>query len=163
MRRAALALLLAALAACGSGAGDDPARGGQRAGRWLRAEGERAGKPLRWELREDYAALPAHPQLLTVSWHYRSGRADGQPDAAQRARFAAAEADLRGALRGEADLLATLDYDGQHDWYFSAASAAAYHAARRALPAEARRDLALYLDADTAAEFYSTLRRQAAP
>lgn len=154
---------LLALAACdggtahGNAAHDTAADNATRRGEWLRAEGEREGKPLVWNLRAAYAVTPARAQLLDVSWHYATARADGQPDAAMHARFAALETQLATALGTHADLVATLDYDGQHDWYWYADSADAYHLARNAMPDDARRDIALSVEADAQGEFYATL------
>lgn len=174
MRRIAAAALAFALAACGRGgpppvpasrddtaaSAVDPARGGARSGRWLRAEGERDGKPLVWEFRDAYAVTPTRVQLLNVSWHYATARADGQPEAPMQARFAALEAQLQSALGASADLVATLDYDGQHDWYWYADSAAAYHAVRALLPDDARRDIVLSVEPDPRGEFRAALEAE---
>lgn len=129
MKRLLLPLLLA-LSACSPSppppsapvapaVGPDPSLGGARTGTWARAEGERKGKPMIWSYREDYATDAARPRLLIVSQGVEAATDSSimqrlQPELDQR------EKRLREGLQAKAVLVAVLDWDQQHDWYFYA-------------------------------------------
>jgi hypothetical protein len=140
-----------------AGKNDDPSLGGRRAGQWQRAEGEREGKPLIWEMRAGYVVTAARPQLLNVSWHYVTDRVDGQAEDGLKLRFAALETKLVTALGAHADLVATLDYYGQHDWYWYADSAEVLQTARSVIATESWPQIAVSVEPDEKGEFYGAL------
>jgi hypothetical protein len=131
----------------------------QRDGDWVRAEGTREGKPMVWQMREHYTPMPTRAQLIVVSWHFASTRQDGQPDEPAQAQLADAEKRLLAALGAEATLVAVLDYDTQHDWYFYAADASLRDKAESVVAAPGR-DVTVTAEDDSKAEFYRALGRR---
>lgn len=138
----------------------DPARGGVRHGVWARAEAEREGQPIAWEYREDFSVAPPRrlPQLLVVS-EARQIPYVGQNDPALQHDFDARERLLLTALGSEAELVAVLDWNQQHDWFFYADASVTQDRVVAALGDLRGRDVRVTLEND-AQEFYATLKKR---
>jgi hypothetical protein len=138
----------------------DPARGGVRHGVWARAEAEREGRPIAWEYREDFSVAPPRrlPQLLVVS-EARQIPYVGQNDPALQHDFDARERLLLTALGSEAELVAVLDWNQQHDWFFYADASVTQDRVVAALGDLRGRDVRATLEND-AQEFYATLKKR---
>ncbi|MCQ4164262.1 hypothetical protein [Tahibacter harae] len=165
MKRLLLPLLLA-LGACSQApppaapaAGPDPSLGGARAGTWVRAEGERKGQAMIWTYREDFVPDAARPRLLVVSQGVEAATSSQvmqplQPELDQR------EKRLREGLRGKAELVAVLDWDQQHDWYFYAVPELASDEVTALLGDVKFADIRTTLEDDPAFDFYRTLLKR---
>ena len=168
MKRLLLPLLLA-LSACSPApppsapaapaVGPDPSLGGARAGTWVRAEGERKGKGMIWTYREDFTPSAARPRLLVVSQGVEAATDDAvmqrlQPELDQREKL------LREGLQGKAELVAVLDWDQQHDWYFYAVPELGSDEVTALLGESKSADVRTTLEDDPEFAFYRTLRER---
>lgn len=139
----------------------DPARGGRRAGAWARAETEREKLPIAWEYREDYAPSAPRllPRLIVVS-QAREIPYLGQAEAAVQAAFDVREQRLVEGLRGQAELVAVLDWRQQHDWFFYAQAGVSEAMVGAALGDIRDLDIRISIEDDAAQQFYRTLRER---
>jgi len=156
MRVLLLTVLVAVLAACQPAAPAMPARDGS----WVRAEGLREIKPIVWQLRENYTVAPPRTQLLVVSWHFNTQRDNGQPDFDNEKDFAKVEAELSATLREHGTLVAVLDFNTQHDWYWYVDDAALKTRVEESLKSTPPRDIAVSVEDDAKAEFYGSLKKR---
>lgn len=134
----------------------DPAREGS----WLRAEGKRQGMPIVWQMLENHAVAAPRTQLLVVSWHFKSSRNDGQLDEAAKNESLAIEKTLVTALEAHAQLVAVMDFNTQHDWYFYADDAAIKRQAEDAVKSTPQRDILVTVEDDATGRFYSALKQK---
>lgn len=137
----------------------DPARGGARAGTWLRAESRKDGKPIAWEYRDDYVARAERARLIVVSLGHED-TFDGSIPASRQRDYDEREQRLREALKDRAELVATLDWNQQHDWFFYAAADLAREDVESAAGERSFSDLQIALEDDPAFDFYRTLRQR---
>jgi hypothetical protein len=152
----ALAACQPASAPATSGTASDPVREGS----WVRAEGSRQGKPIVWQMLENYSVAAPRPQLLVASWHFSSSSDDGQPDPDAKKVAQAIETKLVTSLQSHAKLVAVLDFNTQHDWYFYADDTAVKAQAEDAVKSEPPRDIVVSVEDDAAGQFYASLRQR---
>jgi hypothetical protein len=139
--------------------GPDPSLAGARSGTWVRAEGERKGKPMIWTYREDFVPGAARPKLLVVSMGVESATDAAtmhhlQPELDQH------EKNLREGLQGKAELVAVLDWDQQHDWYFYASPELSSDAVTALLGKASMANIQTTLEDDPEFAFYRTLQQR---
>lgn len=175
MNKLAVCLVCFTLAACSSTetpapssapdtasatAARDPARGGVRPGRWLRADSQRQGVPITWEFRDDVepARRATLPRLVVVSVlnHTQTGT-DQRPQASLVDTYDAIERELLAQLSGKAELVAVLTYYYQYDWYFYTASDSDVGAIKALFAKAGQRDVTVNVENDPQGEFYTTL------
>ena len=137
-----------------------PTVGPIREGSWVRAEGLRQGKPIVWQMLENYSVAAPRTQLLVASWHFNTSANDGQPDFDVNKEAEAIENKLVAALQPHARLVAVLDFNTQHDWYFYADDVALKAQAEEALKSTPPRDIAVTVEDDNAGQFYGSLKQR---
>jgi hypothetical protein len=173
-RRAAAVLMLAVLGGCADSTPPaapappadvakpaDPSRNGARAGQWARAESERDKLPIAWQYREDFAVAPPRqlPQLVVVSQALKIPYV-GQTDPALQQGFAVLEQHLLDVLDDKAELVAVLDWNQQHDWFFYADAGVTRESVEAALGDVGGRDIRVTLENDAQQQFYGTLKQR---
>lgn len=137
----------------------DPARGGARHGTWLRAESRKEDRPIAWEYRDDYVVKPERARLIVVSLGHEDAF-DGNTPASRQRDYDEREQRLREALKDRAELVATLDWRQQHDWFFYAAADVVREDVESAAGERSFSDLQIALEDDPEFDFYRTLRQR---
>lgn len=137
----------------------DPTRGGARGGTWLHAETLKNGQPIAWDFRDDYAAVPERTRLVVVSLGHEHAF-DGSTTAEQQSDYNTRENSLLEALKDRADLVATLDWNQQHDWFFYAGPELSREDVEKNAGERKFISLQVTLEDDPQHDFYRVLRQR---